>query len=42
MDNIVSWILLDFFAFYLGIRFAIYVIDQYEARQKEMRENDKW
>lgn len=42
MDSVISWIILDAVAFFVGIRFAIYVIDQYEARQKEMQKNDKW
>ena len=42
MDSVISWIILDFIALIAGIRFAIYVIDQYEAKQEEMRNNDKW
>lgn len=42
MDSVISWIVLDVVALIAGIRFAIYVIDQYEARMEEMRKNDKW
>ena len=42
MDNIFSWIILDITALIAGIRFTIYVIDQYEAHQEEMRNNDEW
>ena len=42
MDSVVSWILLDVVALIAGIRFAVYVLDQYEAHQEEMRNNDKW
>lgn len=42
MDSVISWVILDAVAFFAGIRFAVYVIDQYEARMKEMRDNDKW
>ena len=42
MDSVVSWIVLDVVAFIVGIRFAVYVLDQYEAHQEEMRKNDKW
>jgi hypothetical protein len=42
MDSVLSWIILDFVALVAGIRFAVYVLDQYEKHQKEMRNNDKW
>lgn len=42
MDSVLSWVVLDFVALIAGIRFAIYVLDQYEKHQKEMRNNDKW
>ena len=42
MDSVISWIILDAVAFFVGIRFAIYVIDQHEAHMEEMRKNDKW
>ena len=42
MDSVFSWIILDFVAFSAGVRFAIYVLDQYEKHQEEMRNNDKW
>lgn len=42
MDSVISWILLDVAALITGIRFAVYVLDQYEAHQEEMRNNDKW
>ena len=42
MDSVISWIILDAVAFFVGIRFAVYVIDQYEKHQEEMRDNDKW
>jgi len=42
MDSVISWIILDAVAFFAGIRFAVYVIDQHEARMEEMRKNDKW
>ena len=42
MDSVISWFILDAIAFFAGIRFAIYVIDQHEARMEKMRKNDKW
>ena len=42
MDSIISWGILDAVAFFAGIRFTIYVINQYEAHMEEMRKNDKW
>lgn len=42
MDSVISWIVLDVVAFAAGIWFAVYVINQYEAHQEEMRKNDKW
>lgn len=42
MDSVISWIILDAVALIAGIRFAVYVLDQYEAHQEEMRNNDKW
>ena len=42
MDSVLSWIILDIAALAAGIRFAVYVLDQYEKHQEEMRNNDKW
>lgn len=42
MDSVLSWIILDVAALIAGIRFAVYVLDQYEKHQEEMRNNDKW
>lgn len=42
MDSVLSWIILDFVALIAGIRFAIYVLDQYEAYQEKMRNNNNW
>lgn len=42
MDSVFSWFILDAVALIAGIRFAVYVLDQYEAHQEEMRNNDEW
>lgn len=42
MDSVISWVILVAVVYFTGIRFAVYVINQYEARVEEMRKNDKW
>ena len=42
MDSVISWVILAVAVYFAGIRFAVYVINQYEARIEEMRKNDKW
>ena len=42
MDSVISWVILAAVVYFAGIRFAVYVINQYEARMEEMRKNDKW
>lgn len=41
MDSVISWFILDVLAFYFGIRFAIRVMDEYDAKKKE-QDDDEW
>lgn len=42
MNSPISWGILFFVCLYFGIRFAMRVINEYEAHQQEMRENEDW